>query len=234
MKQKLELQLVKKYPNILKDYKGDRMVTCMAWGMECDDGWYSILDECMSKLDYFCRLCSTSSNQVDVVARQIKEKYGRLCFYYEVTGADNQQYSIIEDIIDTAERKSEYTCEMSGEMGEPCSKGGWFKTLCYKQSRELGYKACNLSVEEYWKQKDKKPLYSYKHKPTNTWVYFLPNRNVIALCLKPDATTFNNPDELKHKLTTCSFNGVNDYCKNNLLEFEMCELKETNEKTTYE
>lgn len=226
MKEELELELVKKYPKILRDYKGDMMTTCMAWGMECDDGYYNLLDECMAKLNYFCKLCSTPDNEVGVIATQIKEKYGRLCFYYDVYGADEVQYSIIEDIIDTAERKSEHTCEISGEWGEPCHKGGWYKTLCYEEARKLGYKACDPSTEEYWKKKDKKPLYAYKHKPTNTWVYFLPNRNVIGLSLKADATTFNNPDDLKHKITTCSFNGVENYCKDNLLEFEMVEINQ--------
>ena len=230
MKHELELELVQKYPKILRDYKGDPMQTCMSWGMECDDGWFNFLDECMAKLKYFCELCSTPDNEVYVTARQIKEKYGRLCFYYDVDGADELQYSIIEDIINEAERQSERTCEISGERGEPCHRGGWCKTLCYEEARKLGYKAWDESTEKYWKEKDGKPLYAYKHKPTNTWVYFLPNRNVIGLSLKADATTFSNSDELKHKITTCSFNGDKDYCKNNLLEFEMVELtKDKNE-----
>jgi hypothetical protein len=72
--------------------------------MECDDGWFNLLDECMAKLQYFCDLRSTSDNEVHVTARQIKEKYGRLCFYYDAYGADELQCSIIEDIIDMAER----------------------------------------------------------------------------------------------------------------------------------
>jgi hypothetical protein len=226
MKKELELELVKKYPKILKDYKGDMMQTCMAWGMEHDDGWYKLLDECMAKLKYFCELCSTPDNEVEVIAAQIKEKYGSLSFYYDVIGADEHQTSIIEDIVDTAERRSEHICEVSGEWGEPCHIGGWYKTLCYEEARKLGYKACSERIEEYWKKKDKKPLYAYKHKPTNTWVYFLPNRNVIGLSLKADATMFSNSDELKHKITTCSFNGIENYCKDNLLEFEMVEINE--------
>ena len=32
MKEELQLELVKKYPKILKNFRGDPMQTCMAWG----------------------------------------------------------------------------------------------------------------------------------------------------------------------------------------------------------
>jgi hypothetical protein len=156
MKSELEQQLVKKYPKILKDYKGDMMQTCMAWGMECDDGWYKLLDKCMEKLQYFCDLCSKDGEEVQVVANQIKEKYGTLSFYASVYGGDNIQHDIIDDIIDAAERKSAYTCEVTGEHGEACKKGGWYRTLSYEQARKDGYVACKESVEVYWKEKDEK------------------------------------------------------------------------------
>ena len=156
MKNELEQQLVKKYPKILKDYKGDMMQTCMAWGMEHDDGWFKLLDKCLAKLQYFCDLCSKDGEEVQVVANQIKEKYGTLSFYTSVYGGDNIQHDIIEDIIDTAERKSAYTCEVTGEHGEACQKGGWYRTLSYEQARKDGYVACKESIEEYWKEKDKK------------------------------------------------------------------------------
>jgi len=156
MKNELELELVKKYPKILKDYKGDPMQTCLSFGIEHDDGWYKLLDKCMEKLQYFCDLCSKDGEEVQVVANQIKEKYGTLCFYTGVYGGDNIQHDIIDDIIDQAERKSAYTCEVTGEHGEPCKKGGWYRTLCYEQARKDGYVACKESTEEYWKEKDVK------------------------------------------------------------------------------
>ena len=157
MKEELELELVKKYPKILRDYKGDPMQTCMAWGVDTDgDGWYKLLDKCMEKLQYFCDLCSKNGEEVQVVANQIKSKYATLCFYTSVYGGDNTQHDIIDDIIDTAERKSAYTCEVTGEHGEACKKGGWYRTLCYEQARKDGYVACKESTEAYWKEKDEK------------------------------------------------------------------------------
>jgi hypothetical protein len=155
MDKELELELVKKYPKILRDYKGDPMQTCMAWGIEADSGWYSLLDKCMEKLQYFCDLSSKEGEPVQVVATQIKEKYSTLRFYVSVYGANSIENNIIDDIINQAEAESARTCEVSGKHGEPCKQGGWYKTLCYEEARKLGYKACNQDTEEYWIEKDK-------------------------------------------------------------------------------
>ena len=157
MDKELELELVKKYPKILRDYKGDPMQTCMAWGVDTDgDGWYKLLDKCMEKLQYFCDLCSKNGEEVQVIANQIKSKYGTLCFYTSVYGADSIQNNIIDDIINEAESKSAHTCEVTGEHAEICKKGGWYRTLCYEQARKDGFVACNESTEAYWKEKDEK------------------------------------------------------------------------------
>lgn len=156
MKEELELELVKKYPKILRDYKGDKTQTCMAWGMECDDGWYKLLDECMGKMQYFCDLCFyRSGTQVQVVANQIKEKFGTLSFYISVYNADTIESSIIDDIISEAEKKSANTCELTGEYGTVCKKNNyWYKTLCYEQARKHNYVACSEDTEKYWQEKD--------------------------------------------------------------------------------
>jgi hypothetical protein len=154
MDKKLELELVKKYPKILKDHGGDPMQTCMAFGIETDNGWHELLDKCMEKLQYFCDFCTKAGNPIQVVATQIKEKYGILCFYYSGEGGSRIDWDIIDDIISQAERRSAQICEESGEYGEICRRGGWYKTLCYEEARKQGYKACNPSTEEYWVSKD--------------------------------------------------------------------------------
>jgi len=156
MNQELELKLVKKYPKILRDYKGDPMQTCMAWGADHDSGWYELLDKCMEKLQYFCDICSKDGREVQVVANQIKEKYSTLRFYVSVYGANSIENDIIDDIISEAESASARTCEITGKHGEPCKRGGWYKTLCYEEARKLGYVACDSGTEEYWKKKDSK------------------------------------------------------------------------------
>jgi len=58
-----------------------------------------------------------------VVAEQVKEKFGGLRFYYR--GGD--QY--IEGLVAMAESMSYATCEECGNSGKP-NKGGWIRTLC--------------------------------------------------------------------------------------------------------
>ena len=170
MDKELELQLVKKYPKILRDYGGDPMQTCMSWGMECDDGWYNLLDKCMEKLQYCCDFFSSDGDgrEVQVVATQIKEKYGTLSFYTSVYGANSIEHSIIDNIIDAAEIRSAHTCEVTGKEGTICKRGGWYRTLSYEQARKDGYVACNESTEAYWKEKDAKQEKNDDHEELGT------------------------------------------------------------------
>lgn len=114
MKAELEAELVKKYPNLYKDYHGDMTQTCMTWGMECGDGWFKLIDELSAKLE-----------PLGVVAAQVKEKYGGLRFYIH-TGSDEAF-----DLIEEAENKSYEICEQCGEKGK-ARGGGWIMTLCDK------------------------------------------------------------------------------------------------------
>jgi len=156
MDKELELELVKKYPKILRDYGGDPMQTCLSFGIETESGWYNLLDKCMDKLQYFCDICSKNGEEVQVVANQIKSKYATLRFYYSGGGGTKIEWDIIDDIINQAEAESARTCEMSGKHGEACKKGGWYMTLSYEEARKLGYKACDESTEAYWKERDAK------------------------------------------------------------------------------
>jgi hypothetical protein len=154
MNKESELILAEKYPKILRDYGGDMRQTCMAWGMECGDGWYKLLDEGMEKIQYFCDLCPSG---IQLVADQIKEKYGTLRFYYHLENAENKvESSILDDIASDMERRSTSVCEITGEHGYLCSNHGWLTTLSYAEARKKGCSACDEGVEEYWKDLDKK------------------------------------------------------------------------------
>lgn len=61
---------------------------------------------------------------------QIKEKFGGLRFYY--SGGDKQ----VAGMVFFAEYLCGKTCEVSGEKGELCSSGGWYKTLAPKLRQE--------------------------------------------------------------------------------------------------
>jgi hypothetical protein len=156
MKEELEKTLVAKYPKILADYRGNPMETCMAWGIECDDGWYNLLDKCLEKIQHLCDLVSSKGEVYQIVASQIKEKYGTLRFYYGGTGGDRIADDIIDDIIAEAERQSTRICENTGADGAVCHRGSWYRTLSYEEARKNNYVACDKHTEEYWKSLDEK------------------------------------------------------------------------------
>jgi hypothetical protein len=162
MNKELELELVKKYPNILRDYGGDMMKTCMHWGMECDDGWYDLLNSLLKKLDYL-----SNHSGVQVVADQIKEKFGTLRFYYSTIAKSDLNLDpvvdeIISDVVSSAERRSAYVCEKSGKDGVLCSRIGWLKTLSKEEADKEGYVPTDPNTAKYWDNFNNKSLENEK------------------------------------------------------------------------
>jgi hypothetical protein len=156
MTEELELQLVAKYPKILRDYGGDEMVTCMHWGFSHNDGWYKLLDEWMARLQYFCDLSGCQ-----LIADQIKEKTGDLCFYYHIENNNiekNEKFnsSIIRTILIEMQESASKICENTGDFGCLCVKGGWFKTLSHTEGRKFGYEPVSKYNQEGWKYVDSK------------------------------------------------------------------------------
>jgi hypothetical protein len=177
MKTELQEKLFSKYPKIFGDRTKPMTETCMCWGLEVGDGWYDLIDTLCEALTYTYR----TSVQVDeedgkrlgiepyvypkdgetsyyftveppqVIATQVKEKYGTLRFYYRfeldekiIYLLETKKYPDLQRIIDRysdyingivhfAETASGRTCEATGQSGELHSSGGtrsgWLKTL---------------------------------------------------------------------------------------------------------
>lgn len=71
---------------------------------------------------------------------QIKEKFGSLRVYY--SGGDDQ----ISGVVRFAAYLCSKTCEVTGEPGSLCVRGGWYKTLSHEILKEKiyeGYKPIN-------------------------------------------------------------------------------------------
>jgi hypothetical protein len=130
MREELDRQLVEKYPKIFANRYADMRTTAMCWGFEHGDGWYPIIDS----------LCGNIQNHIDwqtkqgktvpqVVATQVKEKFGTLRFYYD--GGDD----VIDGMVRMAESWSAVACEECGTPGTQNSRG-WIKTLCETHRRE--------------------------------------------------------------------------------------------------
>ena len=144
MKEDLDAKLVEKYPLIFANRHADMKTTAMCWGFENGDGWYNIIDQlcaCVqSHIDWRNKQresllksnpynISIPDEVPQVVAQQVKEKFGGLRFYY--IGGDDE----IEGMVRMAEAMSMVTCEVCGSPGQLRS-GGWIRTLCDDHEKE--------------------------------------------------------------------------------------------------
>ena len=115
------------------------MVTCMAWGIECNDGWYDLLDTLCYSIQQHCNATNAryiietdkyelveenDPEYVRVVAAQVKEKMGELRFY--VDGGD----ATTQGMIRMAEQMSTRICELCGSPAKTSRDSGWFHTTC--------------------------------------------------------------------------------------------------------
>jgi len=166
MDENREKELTARFPQILRDMGGDPKSTCMAWGLECGPGWFGLLSSALEKIQLVCDLSTQAGVPVQLVANQVKEKFGTLRFYYSVEGGSPVVVGVLEDIVSAAENESSRTCEDTGDRGDLCIRGGWYRTLCRTQARQEGYRACDEGVEEYWKELDSAPAESQASPPS--------------------------------------------------------------------
>jgi len=171
MKQELQEKIFNKYPKIFGDRTKPMTETCMCWGLDVGDGWYNLIDTLCEALTY----TYTTSIEVDeedgkrlgikpysdsyyftveppqVIATQVKEKYGTLRFYYrsefdekiiylletkkypDLEKVNDRFYNFIDGVVHFAEIASGRTCEITGQSGELHASGGsmdgWLKVL---------------------------------------------------------------------------------------------------------
>lgn len=126
--------LKERFPVLYEDMYGPRDKTCMAFGIECQSGWYDIIWELSEKLE---PLAKKIKGEFPAKVEQVKEKFGTLRFYISsVTDEDDKE--VINEMykhIGEYELKTVTTCEVCGEKGE-LRKEGWYRTLCDKHHEE--------------------------------------------------------------------------------------------------
>jgi hypothetical protein len=139
VKKHLEEQLVAQYPDILADYGGPKEKTCMHWGMEHGDGWYDLLDNLMRSITIYCNQFD-DADRPQVLAAQIKQKFGELCFYVDIKANNQAHHDNIRQMIAEAEEQSKHICEITGLPGElHRSHLGYFRTLSPEAAKDLEY-----------------------------------------------------------------------------------------------
>ncbi len=113
MRKELDAVLCAVAPILYQQRHGNMSVTCMCEGFP-GDGWFGLLLEASIALEAL---------DEDVVALQVKEKFGTLRLYTDVHSDK------VEAIIKRAEVRSSLECEECGALGR-IRAGGWIKTLC--------------------------------------------------------------------------------------------------------
>lgn len=115
--------LCKKYPLIFAERHRSMQETAMCWGFDCGDGWYDLIDALCGRLQSMTDYNPNNDRFPQIVATQVKEKYGSLRFYVR-TASDYQ-----DGVIDMAESMSYHICEVCSAPGTP-NKEGWIRTTC--------------------------------------------------------------------------------------------------------
>lgn len=173
MSPSLDIQLCEKYPKIFKNRYKKPIDSPISFGIECGDGWYKVIDMlCLAASNVYSTSIYVDAEDgiklglkpneynkeyyfgiqpPQVIADQIKEKFGSLRFYYHlefdpkiielnVSGKYPEIEKIIsryndyfDGIVYMAEILSINTCEDTGREGEihvsGGNRGGWYKTL---------------------------------------------------------------------------------------------------------
>lgn len=187
MSPELEQKIFNEYPKIFKDNTKSPQETCMCWGLEVGDGWYQLIDVLCEALTYTF-ITSVEVDEEDgkrlgielsrwkdedkgryffrveppqVVADQVKEKFGTLRFYYHLEYSEdnksliatkkypdletiNKRYSdYIDGIVHFAEIASGRTCEVTGAEGSRHVRSGWYKTLNENVAKTEKYEGYN-------------------------------------------------------------------------------------------
>ncbi len=137
MRQELDEKLCAKYPKIFANRHGDMKQTCMVWGFECSDGWYWLIDQLCSNLQWNTDKNNRDGKYPQVVASQVKEKFGGLSFYVE--SATPEQYAVISFV----ESLSYKVCENCGSTKNIGHTKGWITTLC---------EDCSVNSKHVWEK----------------------------------------------------------------------------------
>ena len=162
-------EFMSRFPILFQNRKKPMTQTCMCWGIECPKGWWHILDQLCTVLE-FHNMEFVKNYGVAIVADQVKEKFGTLRFYYDVRPVDengivkyepdelptdkDRQRMIVMDYLEMladqyireAEALTETTCADCGiplEEDNMVETKGWITYIC---------KECDEKRHKEWEE----------------------------------------------------------------------------------
>lgn len=149
------------YPEFFT-HKEDIRNSAMAFGFACKDGWFSLLNNLFRDIhQWFAENQGTVPEEFQVL--QVKEKYGSLWVYISAAPME------IHNMIDEAEKRSYYICEV---CGKECPKGTkeyvsfyrdklpYVQTLCWACLTEQ-LQRYHLPLQDYisdWQKEHRAPF----------------------------------------------------------------------------
>lgn len=117
---KWQTDIVAEYPELLKEYGGDKTKTCLAFGFAIRIGWKTILESLLEDLQAY----NDKHTNQQVRLTEVKEKFGML----RIGIAPYFDRAI--DIVSMYENLSKTVCESCGMHGSLRTDRSWIKTLC--------------------------------------------------------------------------------------------------------
>jgi hypothetical protein len=122
-----QTELINKYPKLFRQVGLPASESCMAWGIECGNGWYQIIDMLSEAL--------INKYGEGIEYAQIKEKWGVLCVYVDFL--DNSiDFMEARTLISEFEEMSSISCERCGKHASVRNIRGWYSTLCDEHFKE--------------------------------------------------------------------------------------------------
>jgi hypothetical protein len=120
-------KLLTRFPKLYGDYYKSPQESCMCFGFEVGSGWFNLLWELSEKLEKY-----------PINVSQVKSKFAMLHYYFSYSESiSDEDCSIVGNLIDEAEKKSNKICEDCGKPGKTRDIKGWFWTLCDNCEKEI-------------------------------------------------------------------------------------------------
>lgn len=156
MRQELQLELQSQFAFMKRDMSlGNRYQN---YGCECGDGWFELIQELCQRITNVYKF--EGIDDIDIETLQIKEKFGKLRFYYRHFGDSNTIQAIdflgvgslrlsppsdeeceykkkISELVHSYEEWSSHICEKCGGRGALRTDFVWKKTLCEDCYQEM-------------------------------------------------------------------------------------------------
>ena len=95
-------------------------------GIDCGPGWLPLVAALCDRLQWYCDHHRIKYPEV----RQIKDKFGSLCFYIDSENYHGNMGKGVYSIIGDYEAMSRYVCEECGTTVDVGWCTGWIKSVC--------------------------------------------------------------------------------------------------------